>query len=329
MTGTLFTAALAWAALLSAETVTTCGTWTERTSYLMGTTLTARVCVSDPIVGRRELESVFAEVRRVERVLSTWDPTAELARVNTQTAPRVALSPELADLVGEAAAWSRATNGAFDPAVGALLDAWGFRGTPRVPSGDVLVRALAATGVARVQFDSCAIAARPAGWWLDSGGFGKGAALRSAERLLRGANVREAVLDFGGQLLVIGSAQISVAHPADRQTPVISFRAENVSVSTSAQSERYIEIGGKSYGHILDPRTGYPVEAWGSVTVVTKDAFAADALSTALFVMGPEQALQWAAQHPEVGVLVVEARASGLRIRWSQSMSQWIEEKRQ
>lgn len=299
----------------------------SRTAYLMGTTLRVSAC------GGREaavkaIEAGFQEVARLEAVLSSWKPTTEIGRINS-AAPgaQLAVSAELATLLSEAAEWVAATDGAFDPAVGALIDVWGFRTEPRVPEAASLAHARESTGWKLARLDKESIVRGPDGWWIDTGGFGKGAALRNLVRVLRAHGVREAIIDFGGQLQIVGQeVDVSVADPADRDRAAMTLRVKDVAVSTSSQSERYIEHNGRKYGHIVDPRTGRPVAAWGSVTVVAGDALAADALSTALFVMGPKKALAWAEQHPDIGVLVLESGAEGIRATWSRALNQWIVE---
>lgn len=299
----------------------------ERTAYLMGTTLRLVVTADNRPTGIAATEMAFAEVRRLEGVLSSWTPASEVGRLNALPGgAQAAVSPELWQLLSRADRWVRATGHAFDPGIGALIDAWGFRTTPAVPSADQLHSALDATGWSHLALlDHNRVRRGPNGWWIDTGGFGKGAALDAAAAILRGNGVREAVLDFGGQVSVLGRTErIAVADPRNREQPIKWIRVRDVSVATSSQSERYIEADGHRYGHILDPHTGQPVPAWGSVTVVSADALTADALSTALFVMGPQAALQWSQAHPEVDVLVLESQATGVRATWSRGMLRWI-----
>lgn len=122
--------------------------------------------------------------------------------------------------------------------------------------------------------------ARPPNY--DSGAFGKGYALDRMLALTSG----DAMIDFGGQLIVRGSREIAIADPADRDKPVLALTIANASLSTSSGSEKP--------GHIFDPRTGEAVPSRGSVSVIAEDALTADVLSTALFVMGEDEGLRWA-----------------------------------
>jgi thiamine biosynthesis lipoprotein len=126
--------------------------------------------------------------------------------------------------------------------------------------------------------------------------------------------VEQALLDFGGQVLAIGDWAIPVADPRDRGRPAVTLQLRDASASTSAQSERGIEVDGQWFGHVLDPRSGRPVPPWGSVTVVHDDPLTADVLSTALFVMGPDDGLHWAETHGVAALFLIHTPA-GLVVR--------------
>ncbi|HUG42336.1 MAG TPA: FAD:protein FMN transferase [Longimicrobiales bacterium] len=287
----------------------------EREAFVMGTRLGVRV--SGPAAAAAA-EAALRAARGADDLLSTWRADAELAAVNAAPAGEARrLSPELVGVLSEVAPWVARTGGAFDPAVGALVDAWGTRGEARVPTAAELAAALAATGWSRVRLDASAgtLVRGPAALWLDAGGFGKGLALRRAAAELESRGAR-GLVNFGGQVAVIGGPErIGVAHAAERERPIAELVVADASVSTTSSSERG--------GHVLDPRTGRPVPGWGSVTVVAEDALVADILSTALFVMGADAALAWAAHEP-YGVLVQELTSEGVRVRSNAALARWV-----
>ncbi|HEX9730263.1 MAG TPA: FAD:protein FMN transferase [Gemmatimonadales bacterium] len=283
--------------------------WVERQFYVMGTRLDIRVASSAGARGFEAIEAAFAEVRRIERLVSSWRDDSDIGRVNAAPAGEPVVVPaELVEVLAEVRTWSQATSGAFDPAVGALVDAWDLRGDGRHPSDDELRAALRHTGLRLIELDreGSTVTRRAADTWLDAGGFGKGQALRGVRRVLDSAGVSAAHVNFGGQAVAWGASpdggawDVPVAHPADRRRPVLALRLSDGSVATSGQSERP--------GHILDPRTGRPVPPWGSVTVVARDPLVADVLATALFVMGPDSARSWAESRDGVGVLLLVFR---------------------
>lgn len=308
------------------------GVLVRRAAWVMGTELRLTLAVPDEGAGQRAAEAVFAAVRQMDDVLSTWRDASELQGVNRAPAGDVVtLSPMLAALLRDVWRWWRETGGTFDPGVGPLVDVWGVRGTLRTPAPDELARAREQSGLEHFDFDPArgTIVRRRTGTWMDSGGFGKGAALRRVEAVLRAAGIRSALVDFGGQGLALGSSPegppsggwtIGVAHPAERLVPVRELVLRDRSVSTSGQSEQP--------GHILDPRSGSPVPAWGSVTVVAPDPMVADILSTALFVMGPEDGLRWVKDREEVGALFLILRDGRVESRWSHAMEPFLKERK-
>lgn len=308
--------------------------WVEREAFLMGTLLRVQVAAPSRTAALAATESAFAEVRRLEGLLSTWQPETEVQRLNTaRVGETVRLAPEVFVLLRTAVAWADSTGGAFDPVVGALIDAWQLRGRGRVPGEADLAAALAASGIHRLVLDSVAGTAlrRDSAAWVDTGGFGKGAALRAVERVLRGSGVRSALVDFGGQVLALGEAAeggawpVAVAHPTRRREPATWLRLRNRSAATSSASERFVEPNGERFGHILDPRTGRPVPAWGSVTVVAADALVADIVSTALFVLGPRHGMEWAQGREDVGVLFLIEQESTVTAWWNEAMEPYRE----
>lgn len=296
----------------------------ERTAWLMGTTLRARVCAATRADGIRAIERAFSRVGHLEERLSTWRADSDLSRLNNASPGRwVPLSAETAALLAEVRAWVRATDGAFDPAVGAAIDTWELRGMGRRPSATELAAAREATGLGAWELTPAgdameARARRIAGTRLDAGAFGKGAALRSATAALRSAGLDWALLDFGGQLTFWSRDpgdrwSIGIADPEHRDRTVLRLRVPSASVATTGASERAVNVDGERLGHVIDPRTAAPVPAWGSVTVVTADPLAADVLSTALFVLGRDAALAWPPEGDgeAPGVLVLESAAGG------------------
>jgi thiamine biosynthesis lipoprotein len=275
------------------------GSAVERRLAMMGTSLEIRVEAADRGQALAASERAVAALEAAERRLSTWRDDSELARLNASPAGQaVPLSPELAaDLEKARRCWEE-TNGTFNPAVGKLVRAWGLRTGGRRPSPEELREAVAAADPAALRE-------------LEEGGWGKGAGLADALKALAGpAGLKRALLDLGGQVAVTGDGpwSIPVADPQHRERPVVALTIDGGSVSTSGNSERGIVVDGERLGHILDPRSGRPAPDFGSLTVWTADPLRADCLSTGLYVMGPEPALGWAADHPGVEVLVLRPR---------------------
>ena len=282
----------------------------QRTSMLMGTRATVQVYAEDRAEAVAASDAVLQEIARVEALLSTWIPDSELSRINRLPIDiPTTMDPEVAGWLAELNQLSAETAGAFNPVVGALIDAWDLRGNGKRPTQRELKDALLATGAGAFQInsDKNEIARLHSNAWIDAGGFGKGIALRLAADTLkrRGAS---GVIDLGGQLVVVGEAsrRIELTGPLERSNSSNSVLVQNASVATSGLSERAVLVDRERLGHILDPRNGRPVIDWGVVTVVAEDPLVADVLSTALFVLGPENGKQLAESFKTIGVLFQE-----------------------
>ena len=276
----------------------------ERIVFLMGTAATLVAEAPDRDTGLAQLERMVRVIEATEAELSTWRDDSALSRLNRQPLGlRRTVSASVCDLLGRLAAWQQATGGAFDPAVGRLVEAWGLRASSRRPTDAALAIARARTGLQHVTVDAdaCTVVRR-ADVTLDAGGFGKGEAIDRARDAVRG-RAGAWLIDFGGQVAVSGERAdgawpVAVAHPEQRGVPAAELRLSAGSLATSGGSERNLILdNGERIGHVLDPRTGAPIDRGGSVVVWHRDAFAADVLSTALHVMGPEAGLAWAAEH--------------------------------
>lgn len=306
-------AALALAVLASAS-----GT-VERSLALMGTEASLTVTAATRGEALDVSERVAAALEAAAARLSTWREDTELARLNR--APlgiAQELSPELSAELAAARACRDETLGAFDPGVGELVAAWGLRQGGRLPTPEALRAAVLRTGVLGLELAG-GRAVRRLPVQLDEGGFGKGAALAAAGSVLAAEpGPVTAVIDLGGQVLVWGGTRrVAVADPRQRDRAAVAVEIDRGSLATSGNSERGFEIAGRRYGHLLDPRTGQPAADFGSLTVWTDDPLRADCLSTGLFVLGPEAALEWAAAHPGVEVLALIRGDGGLTARAS------------
>jgi thiamine biosynthesis lipoprotein len=268
--------------------------WVERRLAVMGTVLALRLEGADRASALTASETAAREISRVEDLLSTWKPGGPLDRLNRALPGEpVLLGAEAAAALSEVFVWSGRTGGAFDPTVLPLVRAWDLRGGGRVAGDRELSRALAATGRSQFRVD----AARGRGWRLsseagiDEGAWGKGYALDRAAAALRQGGTRRALIDLGGQVLALGETVVSIADPRNRGRAAATLDVANASVSTSGNSERGLTVGGRRIGHMLDPRTGAPAPDFGSATVIAPSGLIADVLSTAFFVLGPDQGL--------------------------------------
>jgi thiamine biosynthesis lipoprotein len=211
----------------------------------------------------------------------------------------------------------RETGGAFDITSGPLSRCWGFlRRQGRIPELDEIEEAKALTGGDKLLFDreSRAIRFARPGVEINLGSVGKGYALDRIAATMR-KRVRSTLLSAGSSsMLAIGGAggdnwTVGVRHPLDKQRRLAVVRLRDAALSTSGGEEQFFEYGGKRYGHIIDPRTGWPADRVVSVTVIGPSAAVTDALATAFYVGGPELAVAYCDAHPGVMVMMLESGA--------------------
>jgi FAD:protein FMN transferase len=271
----------------------------SRDVYLMGTRARLSVYADTRDQGLDTLEAALGVIETTEEELSTWRDSSYISALNrTPVGHAWTAAPRLCLMFADVWGWYRATGGAFDPAIGRLLAAWDIHGAGSVPSNEARTAALTSSGLALLEFDHdrCALT-RHAEVTVDVGAFGKGEALDRVAALLGNGPW---MIDIGGQIAVGGRAprgddwSVGVAHPRSRDEPVLWVEMSGGSLATTAGSERDLDVDGTRVGHVLDPRTGEPAPFTGAVTVWHERGLAADALSTALYVMGPEEGLRWA-----------------------------------
>ena len=267
-------------------------------------------------------EAALAAVEGVEARLSSWRPESELSLLGrSPVGQHFEASPELFADLTRAFAWRAVIAAAFDPAIAPLIEAWDLRGEGRRPSPAELEVARASSGPQAFQLTAGGRVLRlREGAGLDAGAFGKGAGLDAALAALREAGIQRARLDFGGQVAVLAAEDpytLAIADPDQRGRGLLALELRAGSVATSGNSERHVVVDGQRLGHLLDPRSGAPALDFGSVTVRCADAFDADCLATALFVLGPEAALELAARLPAVEAVVLTRQDGRLRARAS------------
>lgn len=307
------------------------------TAFLLLLSLAAPACRRDdaPLIRRLQWETMgtFAAVQTtvpaddprardiaqtvftgLENELSAWRDDSALAAVNRNAgAAAVAVSPAFADVLRFSLAVCDESGGALNPLVGPVMSLWGFNGaTARLspPASDEIQAALALTdwrGVEQCGTGTGACVRLPkAGMRLDLGAVAKGCAVDIAWSRLVAAGCTNLLIDLGGNLRAIGEAapgrggwRTGVRNPFAKDSLIGRFLMRSgEAVATSGNYERFVEIGGARYAHIMDARTGYPVTGMAGTTVLAPTAALADALSTTIFILGPEKGVELLGRHP-------------------------------
>lgn len=289
------------------------------------------VVVRDPDATRAHaaIEDAFAEVERLESLLSEWRPTSEISRLNDAAGgDAVAVSPETLALLARAVAISRDTQGAFDPTVLPLVRLWGFAGgEPRIPGDAEIAGALPRVGIDGLVLDPEAGTARleRPGAAIGLGAIGKGFIADRVAGRLRAAGVPAAMIQASGDFAFYGGTRerpwpIAIEDPDRPGETIAEFELLAGGVSTSAPTYRYGEVDGVRFHHLIDPATGRPAHGARSVTVVADEATLSDAYSTAAFVMGA-RGPEFVAARPWLrGAIVLEDgtrwASPALEVRW-------------
>ncbi|HQU41798.1 MAG TPA: FAD:protein FMN transferase [Pirellulales bacterium] len=265
-------------------------------------------------------------VDRLEEQMTVYRDTSEISRLNRLAGDvPVEVEPRLFQLLLRAAQIYRETDGAFDITSGSLTKVWGFyRRAGTIPEADALAEALRRVGSDSIEFDEGNRTFRflKPGMEVNLGAIGKGYALdRVAEQMLSGGI--DHFLWHGGQSSLLargtcgrqtddpGGWTVDVRHPLRPERSVVEICLRDRAVGTSGAGTQFFRHAGRRYGHILDPRTGWPAEGVYSATVIASTAADADALATALYVLGAERAAAWCGKHPEIGLLMFVAGQSG------------------
>jgi FAD:protein FMN transferase len=285
---------------------------------------------------RKEAESVKAglvtEMERLEGLLSRSLSGSDVNRVNRMAGQEPAqVSPETLAVTRAALEFARLTEGAFDPTIAPLLNIWGFLGQQyRVPAMDEIEAALALVDYRLLELDPQrgTVYLPEAGMSLDLGGIAKGYIVDRGLALLSRSGIRHAFLNAGGDIGLLGSRpdgtpwRIGVRHPREENQYIAVIPLNGGAVVTSGDYERTFEQNSVRYHHILDPSTGQPALSLSSVTIVAQTAMEADALSTAVFVLGPQRGLALVEQLSGVEAVLVTA---GLEILISSGLQEKIE----
>lgn len=295
----------------------------------MGSEVRITASVSRESDALRPFEKVFDEFDRLDRLLSVWHATSDVSRINAEAGRTpVKVSGETIELLRIAKQVGEWTGGKFDVTFGALSGLWRFdhdqdNQIPR--AADVRAR-LPDIDIQAVELDvdDGTVFLPRTGMRLHLGGLGKGYAVDRAVAILRADGVSDFLIQAGGDLYASGNRgdrpwRAAIADPrADRIFAAMNVRDETF--TTSGDYERYFIRDGRRYHHILDPDTGQPARGCRSVTIVARQATLADALSTGVFVLGPQAGMALIEKLPDVeGVIVTDSNrvmvSSGLTER--------------
>lgn len=293
----------------------------RRQAQLMGTVVELQLVTADATAADRASRAAFAEIARLEALMTDWRDDSTIGRLNAHAGDGqwIPLDADTAAVLARSLEVARQTRGAFDVTVGVFHGLWKLDEDVdgSVPSPAEIRKRLALVGWRDLELDPERPAARlkRAGQRVTLGGIAKGYAVDRAAAEVRKAGIQDFILQAGGDFYAAGKKgdrpwRIGIRDPRGKRDQYFAFaEVSDRSFSTSGDYERYLIRGGRRYHHILDPKTGWPSAGVRAVTVLAPDAFVADAVDTALLLLGPKAALALLAKHyPGVEAILVDAR---------------------
>ena len=257
---------------------------------------------------------------RVNDRLSAYTDDSDVGRINRNAGSNaVSVSAMTLEVLALSRKYSDLSDGAFDPTIGPVVRLWGFGGgvpPERMPTPEAIEATLRRTGMGLVDADKGGVRLRGSGARLDLAGIAKGYAVDLCyDRALKERPGGNFMINLGGNIRCLGAGRgerpwtVGVRNPFNRDGLLGVIKLPSgMATATSGNYERFVTIEGKRYAHIIDPRTGYPVQGMAGVSVVAPTAVACDGLSTAFFVLGIEAGAKIVDRHPGVGVLFVPDR---------------------
>lgn len=293
----------------------------KKAETIMGTNVTITVVSETTKEGDGAIGAAMDEIRRLDEMMSLYKENSEVTRVNMASGKHpVKVSPEMIEVVENAVAVAKLTDGVFDITMGPLIVLWRMRiAEGKIPTEEEITRILPRVNYRNIIVNkkkSTLFLRRP-DMIIDLGGVAKGYAADRAAGILKQHGIRSAIVAVAGDIRILGARpdgspwRIGVQHPRKPKTILTVLDLRDTFISTSGDYERFVIKAGKRYHHIIDPRTGKPSTGVISATVIGDRGAIVDPLTTALFVLGREKGMKLVNQLGYEAVVVAEdGRAS-------------------
>ncbi|MBL4744759.1 MAG: FAD:protein FMN transferase [Flavobacteriaceae bacterium] len=286
------------------------------TVLLMGSRFDITVVANTQSKATYFINSAVEEIARIEKLISSWDPNSQTSQINRSAGiSPVKVDKELFDLIQRCLLISRITDGAFDISYASMDKIWFFDGRMKVmPSATTILNSVRNVGYQNIILEEATqqVFLRKKGMKIGFGGIGKGYAADRAKALLKSKGVQAGIINASGDMSTWGAQAngepwtVAITNPMDKNKAFATLPIRNKAVVTSGNYEKFVLFKGKRYTHIINPKTGMPSTGIISVTVFSKRAALADALATAVFVMGAEVGLDRINQLADVECIVIK-----------------------
>lgn len=272
----------------------------SRTQFIMGTLVEITVRDADADKAQKAIDQAFDEMGRLEKLMSTHLTDSEISRLNTGAGKKgfFPVSPEVLEVIKRGIYWGEKSNGAFDISIGPLSRLWQFDDeNPSLPDAGQLAQAVPLVNFRDIEINASKVRLKQPGMSLHLGAIGKGYAVDKAMQVLKSSGIQHALINAGGDLKALGTREdgkpwrIGLQHPRKPEQMIASFELTDKAVATSGDYQRYFMLDGRRYHHILNPATGTPAQGMISATIIADNVMDADALATAVFVLGDEKGM--------------------------------------
>lgn len=286
----------------------------------MGTVIEITLVSEDGEAAKKATLQAFQEIKRIEQLMSPWIETSDVSRLNRSAGKDWAkVSPETLEVIQRSQKISGLSEGAFDITIAPLTQLWRKareRGAP--PSSEEVKKILDLVSYRNllIQSDGKAFLKKK-GMAIDLGGIAKGYAVDRAFKTLTSLGYKNLIVNAGGDLRAGGLKNnqlwsIGIQNPRSPEKVMATISVSDIAVATSGDYEKFFFHQGKRYHHILNPKTGFPVDGCQSVTILSKDGITSDGLATAVFVLGPEKGYTLCQELQGVECLVVDRKGGTL-----------------
>lgn len=287
----------------------------SRLVMLMGSRFQITLVDRDSISAERNIDKAIAEITRIENLISEWRPETQISQVNQNAGIKpVKVDKEVFDLTKKGLYFSKLTDGAFDISIVAMDKIWKFDDSmDELPSEQAIKESVRNVGYQNIILDSTnsTIFLKNPGMKIGFGSIGKGYAADKTRDLMKSMGVKAGIIDASGDISTWGTQPdgkpwaIGINNPFnDHKMAAVLYFKENA-VTTSGSYEKYAEIHGKRYSHIMNPKTGYPSTGLTSVTITGPNATMANGFSTSVMVLGEKEGLKLLKQFPEYHYLLI------------------------
>lgn len=275
----------------------------QRSVTLMGSRFDITIVATDSLQADKHIDEVIAEISRIEDLISDWKKSSQVSEVNRNAGIKpVKVDKEVFELTKRCLYFSQLTEGAFDISYAAMDKIWRFDGSMKsMPTPEEIKKSVAKVGYKNIELDSInsTIFLRLSGMKIGFGAMGKGYAADKGRELMEARGVKAGIVNASGDMTTWGKNikgrawQIGITNPFNEEKYLAVISLKRDAVTTSGSYEKYVELEGKRYAHIINPVTGYPAMGLISVTVLGPSAEIANGLSTSIMVLGKEKGLEF------------------------------------